>query len=102
MSSTPIADQALREIARRLLGNGEDDEPIAEEPIDPWSPAQAAAWAATATYLDGRIQSVPDEKPGRTPDLSTAAAAAMRAVLMEVGAGLEPSSNLPGSFCDLR
>ena len=53
--------------------------------MDPTNPAQAAAWAATAEYLDGRIQGHPDQKPGRTPDLAEGAAAAMRAVLHEVG-----------------
>ena len=69
------ADQALREVARRLL----------EERLDPSTPAMASAWAGMATYLDGRIQGSPDQKPGRTPDMSAAAWAAMTAVLREVG-----------------
>ena len=42
---------------------------------------------ATARYLCGRIQSTPEQKPGRAPDMSPAAAAAMKVVLMEVGSG---------------
>ena len=56
-----LADAALTEIERRLLGEG-------------WSEAQTdeigRVWAMVATYLDGRIQSTPGEKAGRHPDLS--------------------------------
>ena len=50
-------------------------------------PAQREAWAAAARYLNGRIQSTPEQKPGRTPDLKPAAAKAMIEVLNEVGSG---------------
>eukprot|EP00966_Prymnesium_polylepis_P142888 3299135-Prymnesium_polylepis.1 len=56
-----------------------------EERPDPANRAQIKAWAGTAKYLDGRIQANPEEKPGRTPDMGPAAAAAMRAVLHEIG-----------------
>ena len=50
-----LADAALTEIERRLLGEG-------------WSEAQTdeigRVWAMVATYLDGRIQSTPGEKAG--------------------------------------
>ena len=80
----PYVDEALREVARRLLGRRPGTE-VLEVRCDPTNTAQAAAWGATAAYLDGRIQSVDAEKPGRKPDMSPAAAAAMRAVLNEVG-----------------
>ena len=37
-----------------------------------------------ATYLEGRIQDKPEMKPGRTPDMSAEAGAAMKAVLAEI------------------
>ena len=37
------------------------------------------------SYLDERIQGDPGDKPGRAPDLSPGGAAAMRAVVREVG-----------------
>jgi len=41
-------------------------------------------WAAAARYLSGRIQGTPQEKPGRNPDMSPGAAAALRAVLQQI------------------
>ena len=82
-------DQAMREAVRRLLGRRAGSKQIEEVP-DPTNDAQVGAWVQTAMYLDGRIHSHPDEKPGRTPDMSPLAAAAMRAVLREVSlAGAE-------------
>ena len=77
------ADQALREVVRRLLGQRPGTEQP-EERLDPATPAQAAAWAQTAKYLEGRIQDKPEQKPGRQPDMGAAAGAAMKAVLAEV------------------
>ena len=74
-------DQCLREVARRLLGRVN----IAPEQKNPSDAAQSAAWNATSMYMLCRLQSVPDEMPGRTPDMTPAAAFAMRAVLAEVG-----------------
>ena len=74
-------DQALREISRRLLPRRAELKGITEEQLDPAVPEQAAAWAATAKYLDSRIQSQAGERPGREPDMSPQAAAVMRAVL---------------------
>ena len=37
-----------------------------------------------ATYLDGRIQSDPTQKPGRTPDMSDLCAAEVRLVLRQM------------------
>ena len=62
-------DGFLREVARRLLGRAG----LAHEVgvmLEPSQPAQASAWAAAATYLEGRIQATPQQKPGRTPDMS--------------------------------
>ena len=87
------AERALLEVARRLLGQrsalhqqlGHDragEGPAAEDREDT---VQQVVWASTTKYLAGRIQASPEEMPGRTPDMSPAAAAAMRAVLREVG-----------------
>ena len=70
-----IADEALREIERRLLAQGASD-PITE--------VDRSVWAAVATYLDGRIQSMDKQKPGRKPDMSAPAADAMREVLHQL------------------
>lgn len=83
-SGVMYTDQALREVVRRLLGCRPGLHQL-EEHIDPYHPDQVAAWAQTANYLDGRIQSMDSEMLGRTPDMSASAAAAMRAVLFEVG-----------------
>jgi hypothetical protein len=69
------ADEALCELERRLLGEGSSD---------PATEAAAEVWATMANYLDARIQSRPDQKPGRTPDMSTAAASATRATLQQM------------------
>jgi len=84
ISVAVYVDQAMRETVRRLLGrlHGID---LLEERLDPNNTAQARAWVGMASYLDGRLHSRPEEKPGRTPDMSPAAAAAMRTVLHEVG-----------------
>jgi len=78
------ADQAMRECVRRLLGRCAGSKEL-EVHFNPYNQAQGAAWVRTAKYLNGRIQANPDEKPGRTPDMGPAAAAAMRDVLHEVG-----------------
>ena len=80
----PHVDRCLQETARRLLSHRlEWRPPLAEAAAR--SEVVAAAWAATARYLDGRIQGRPEQKPGRTPDMDADAAAAMRAVLQAVG-----------------
>ena len=56
-----------------------------DEAEDTEDTVRRAVWAATARYLAGRIQASPEEMPGRTPDMSPAAASAMRAVLSELG-----------------
>jgi len=71
-------DEGLRETARRLIGRG------GAQTLHP-APEAVEARAACARYLDFRIQSHPEQKPGRTPDMSAEAAAAMKAVLIEVG-----------------
>ena len=82
ISAAPYVDQMLREVARRLLGRREGS----EEKLDAsMLPVQAVAWAGTARYLRQRTQATPEERPGRKPDMSEAAAAAFRAVLEEVG-----------------
>ena len=89
---TPYADAALREVARRLMGSRPGLEEL-RETLERENEAQAVAWAGTARYLSARIQARPEEKAGRAPDMSEAAAAAMRAVLREVAptcAGNEP------------
>jgi len=80
-AAAPYVDQTLREVARRLLGRRPGAQQL-QERVD------AVTALETARYLHNRIQSTAEEKPGRHPDMSTAATAAMRAVLAEVG-GIE-------------
>ena len=92
------ADQCLREVTRRLLVGDVDGAAAATpagavrgytvEALDAAHPsrrAQLAAWGQVATYLDRRLQTRP-HPTGRPPDMSEAAAAAMRAVLGEIAA----------------
>jgi len=78
------ADMAMQETVRRLLAEAEP--PSAEEPV---------VWAQLATYLEGRIHDQPEQKPGRTPDMSPEAGAAMKAVLRELG-GFTQASGVEG------
>ena len=80
----PHVDRCLQETARRLLSHRLEWRPP-HAGAAARSEVVAAAWAATARYLDGRIQGRPEQKPGRTPDMDADAAAAMRAVLQAVG-----------------
>ena len=84
-SDRPHVDGFLREVARRLLGRRAD-----ELTVECTATRQAAAWVGAATYLDARIQSTPEQKPGRPPDMSPAAAAAMKAVMVEISAQAAP------------
>ena len=85
VASAAHADEALREVARRLLshrpGSEKDD---FNSRFDPRQPQQPEVWAQSMAYLDGRLQALAKDKPGRRPDMSADAAAAMRAVLKEV------------------
>ena len=74
------ADQALREVARRLLGPAAQD----MAPIELQSPLQAHIWCSVASFLTGRVQSRREEYPGRKPDLNHAAAAALKAMLQRL------------------
>ena len=71
------ADAMLREVARRLLGA---TELRAGRP----NKKSQVAWQTAAKYLHGRLQTEHMEAYSRGPDMSVAAAEAMRAVLTEV------------------
>merc|ERR1712118_364150 len=61
----------VKEVSCRLLGKTPSAPP----------PKEVMVWAAAASYLSGRIQGQPNEMPGRKPDMSSDAAAALRTVL---------------------
>ena len=90
-------DFVLKEMARRLLGRLPDEQ---EQRSKPATVQQHEVWAATARFLDARLQlSTAEMKrvPGhrqRAPDMSPAAGAAFRAVLREVASD-EVSRALP-------
>jgi hypothetical protein len=71
-------DAMVREVCCRLLGNGASM---------PQVPGEVSVWAQAARFLSGRVQGAPADCPGRSPDMSPAAAAALRAVLEFVEAG---------------
>jgi len=62
----------ISEVCCRLLG---------KTSCEPSTSEEARAWAQAASYLSGRIQGTPEEMPGRDPDMSSDAAAALRTVL---------------------
>jgi len=87
-SMRPYADQALRDACRRLLGcpvgsTGRGVHNEALEVSHPMRAAQQTVWVDVATYLDKRIQTKP-HPTGRAPDMSEAAAGAMRAALWDM------------------
>merc|ERR1719375_1426931 len=47
---------------------------------------EAMVWKGAAAFLAGRVQGAPDEMPGRAPDMSSGAAAAMRTALGQMEA----------------
>jgi hypothetical protein len=71
-------DAMVREVCCRLLGKGASM---------PQAPGEASVWAEAARFLSARVQGAPAECPGRRPDMSPSAAAALRAVLELVAAG---------------
>lgn len=81
-SHAAYADQALREVARRLLGKGASHLPQVH--LDHNCIAQVKAWSTTATYLSGRVQSAEHERPGRQPDMSPVGADLFRAALQDI------------------
>jgi hypothetical protein len=71
-------DAMVSEVCCRLLGKGASM---------PQVPGEVSVWAEAARFLSGRVQGAPADCPGRSPDMSPAAAAALRAVLELVEAG---------------
>jgi hypothetical protein len=61
----------ITEVCCRLAGQS------ASQP----SNVDGRVWGAAAQYLSGRIQDAPNQMPGRQPDMSAEAAAALRAAL---------------------
>merc|ERR1719387_3422823 len=47
---------------------------------------EAMVWKGAAAFLAGRVQGAPDEMPGRAPDMSSGAAAAMTTALGQIEA----------------
>jgi len=77
-------DEALREAVRRLQGF-ESHQRLSD------SEEATEARATASLYLKARIQSAPQQKPGRAPDMSAEAASAFKAVFGEL-AGEMPQS----------
>ena len=83
-SNAPYVDQVLCEVARRLLRRRKGAKILSNMRLDASNLEQVSAWSNTATYLCGRIQGRPEERPGREPDMSSQAADEMRSVLQEI------------------
>eukprot|EP00316_Scyphosphaera_apsteinii_P020111 CAMPEP_0119300274 /NCGR_PEP_ID=MMETSP1333-20130426/2234_1 /TAXON_ID=418940 /ORGANISM="Scyphosphaera apsteinii, Strain RCC1455" /LENGTH=638 /DNA_ID=CAMNT_0007301985 /DNA_START=25 /DNA_END=1941 /DNA_ORIENTATION=- len=90
-------DRFLQALSSRLLGERDIPQPQGNDEAD--RAHEAEVWAAAAKYLEGRLQSSADQKPGRTPDMSQSAAAAMRGVMSELvgGIGANPF-DMPPAF----
>merc|ERR1712084_35832 len=67
----------VREVCCRLLGKGASM---------PQAPGEMSVWAEAARFLAGRIQGTPSDCPGRNPDMSSAAATALRTMLSQMEA----------------
>lgn len=68
-----IVETMVCEVCGRLQGNGGMYSPSS---LEEW-----AVWAAAARYLAGRVQGTPEQMQGRTPDMSSDAAEALRGQL---------------------
>jgi hypothetical protein len=68
-------DAMVGEVCDRLIGKKLSGPPTSEDAI---------VWRKAAVYFSQRIQVSASEKPGRDPDMSSAAAIAMRAVLATI------------------
>jgi len=67
----------VREVACCLVGKAT---------VKMLAPEEVQVWAEAARFLSGRIQGTPGEMPGRNPDMSSEAAAALRAMLAQMEA----------------
>ena len=77
-------DQAMRDVAKRLLGDGAAG--LLQERLDDKHPlyaTQGAAWARAVAFLRERVQSTVLAS-GRAADMSPAAASAFRSACLEV------------------
>jgi hypothetical protein len=81
---SPYVDELMQETVRRLLGKRAGSGAL-EAKLHLHNHEQCTTWHKAATYLIGRIQSTPEQKPGREPDMSFIAGNATLAVLAEVG-----------------
>jgi len=70
-------DAMVNEVCCCLLGRTTSRKP---------SPEDAPVWAQATAFLAGRIQGTPSDCPGRDPDMSSAAAAALRTMLAQMEA----------------
>jgi len=77
-------DRMVSEVSSRLLGN---------EASGPSGKEEAQVWIEAAVFLAGRIQDPASECPGRGPDMSMAAAGALRTVLGQLEAASKLMSN---------
>jgi len=68
-------DAMLCEMCSRLFG---------KKMSEPSTAAEASVWAQAAVFLNGRIQGMAYECPGREADMSAAAAQAMRVVMAQM------------------
>jgi len=75
------ADRFLMQVACRLVGPATSSLQIADDALRRLDPDEARAWREAAEFLDKRVQSTQAACPGRAPDMSSDAAAAMKTVM---------------------
>merc|ERR1712050_236165 len=68
-------DRMIREVSGRLLG---------KKMTEPSTSSEAKVWEEAASFFNARLQSSSHECRGRNPDMSQAAAKAMRSVLASI------------------
>merc|ERR1712048_290336 len=72
-----LVDAMVREVCCGLVGKATPKSLTRED---------ALVWAEAACFLSARIQGTPNEMPGRTPDMSSQAATALRTMLAQMEA----------------
>lgn len=75
-------DTFLQELTGRLLGKAPGSKP--QNGGNAEDKRKSTAFVATSKFLEGRIQSMAAQKPGRAPDMSQVGAAAIKAVMSEL------------------
>jgi len=80
-----IVDVMVSEVASQLQGRSSNKKPSTLE--------EKQVWAAAALYLSQRVQGVPEQMPGREPDMNADASKALCTALGRIEAGCKLDAN---------